>query len=64
MIVNVGSLDRIVRLMIGATLLAFALGYLAPGTGWNWIGWFGIVPIVTALVGNCPAYSIFGWSTR
>jgi len=45
MTVNVGTLDRIARLIAGAALLAFALGYLAPGTGWNWIGWVGVVPI-------------------
>jgi hypothetical protein len=45
-------------------LLAFALGYLAPGTGWNWLGWIGAVPILTALFGTCPAYSLFGMSTR
>jgi len=64
MTVNVGTLDRIARLIAGAALLAFALGYLALGTGWNWIGWVGVVPILTALFGNCPAYSLFGWSTR
>ena len=61
---NVGTLDRIARIIVGAALIAFTLGYLAPGTGWNWIGWIGVVPIVTALFGTCPAYSLFGLSTR
>jgi hypothetical protein len=64
MAANVGSLDRIARLIIGVALISFALGYLAPGTGWNWLGWIGVVPILTALFGTCPAYSLFGWSTR
>ena len=64
MSVNVGFFDRIARIVVGAALIAFALGYIAPGTGWNWAGWIGLVPIATALIGNCPAYSIFGWSTR
>jgi len=64
MTVNVGMFDRAARLVVGIALLAFALGYLAPGTGWNWLGWIGIVPILTALLGNCPAYSLFGCSTR
>jgi len=64
MTVNVGTLDRIARLIVGIALLAFAFGYLAPGTGWNWVGWIGVVPILTALFGNCPAYSLFGWSTQ
>ena len=64
MTVNVGSLDRMARLVVGAVLISFALGYFAPGTGWNWLGWIGLVPILTALFGSCPAYSLFGWSTR
>ena len=64
MTVKMGMLDRIARLVVGAALLAFALGYFAPGTGWNWFGWIGILPILTALIGNCPAYSVFGWSTQ
>lgn len=61
---NVGTIDRLLRVVIGAALIAFALGYLAPGTGWNWIGWIGVLPLLTALVGNCPAYSVVGCSTR
>lgn len=64
MTVNVGSFDRLARLFLGAVLIAFALGYVAPGTGWNWVGWIGMIPILTALFGTCPAYSLFGWSTR
>ncbi|MGE0062702.1 MAG: DUF2892 domain-containing protein [Xanthobacteraceae bacterium] len=37
---------------------------IASGTGWNWVGWIGVVPILTAFIGTCPAYSLFGWSTR
>jgi len=64
MTVNVGIFDRIARVVVGAALLAFALGFLAPGTGLNWVGWIGVLPILTALVGNCPAYSIMGFSTH
>jgi len=64
MSVNVGTVDRIARIIVGIALIAFALGYIAPGTGWNWLGWIGVLPILTALVGNCPAYSVFGVSTR
>jgi sulfite exporter TauE/SafE len=64
MSVNVGTFDRIARIVIGLALIAFALGYLAPGTSWNWVGWIGVVPILTAVFGTCPAYSLFGLSTR
>jgi sulfite exporter TauE/SafE len=64
MSINVGAFDRIARIAIGIALIAFALGYIAPGTGWNWVGWIGVVLILTALFGTCPAYSLFGLSTR
>ena len=32
---NVGTLDRIARIIVGAALIAFALGYLAPGNSWT-----------------------------
>jgi 4-hydroxybenzoate polyprenyltransferase len=63
MTTNIGTVDRIIRLIAGAALIAFALGYIYPGTGWNWAGWIGVVPILTALLGNCPAYTLLGVST-
>ena len=39
-------------------------GLSRPGTVGNWVGWIGVVPILTALFGTCPAYSLFGLSTR
>jgi sulfite exporter TauE/SafE len=64
MTVNMGAIDRIARLIVGIALVAFALGYIAPGTSWSWVGWIGIVPILTALFGTCPAYSVLGCSTK
>lgn len=61
MTVNIGSFDRIIRLVIGVALLYFAL--FAQPNGYNWIGWVGIIPILTALIGNCPLYSILGVNT-
>lgn len=58
---NVGSIDRIVRIVVGLGLLWYAI-FAAP-TGYNWIGWIGVVPIITALIGNCPLYSILGVTT-
>jgi len=64
MTVNVGTIDRALRIVFGSALIAFALRLGFPDTGWNWIGWIGVVPLVTALVGNCPAYSVLGFSTK
>ncbi len=63
MTVNVGTIDRIVRGIVGLALIAFALGFAWPGTGWNWIGWIGVIPLATGAVGMCPLYSVLGLST-
>ncbi len=55
---NVGSIDRVLRILIGAGLIA--LVFVGPKTPWGWIG---LVPLVTALIGWCPAYSLFGINT-
>ena len=61
---NVGNVDRVLRLVLGAVLIAFALKLGFPDTGYNWLGWIGVMPIFTALFRTCPAYSILGISTR
>ena len=60
---NVGTVDRALRLLAGILLIAFALHLILPGSGWNALGWIGVVPIVTALFRFCPAYTVFGAST-
>ncbi len=62
MTTNIGSLDRIVRIVVGLGLVALALG-LIPGVAPSIWGWLGLVPLGTALIGNCPAYSILGVNT-
>lgn len=65
MTLNVGTLDRIARIIIAIAMIAFALGYIAPGTGWNWLGWVGAaIMAVTSGVGWCPIYRAIGMSTR
>ena len=55
---NVGTLDRIIRIVAGLALIA--LVFVGPKTPWGWIG---VVPLVTALIGWCPAYTLFGIKT-
>ena len=57
---NVGSVDRIARVLIGLALLTFAL---YSGNQYAWLGYIGIAPILTALFGICPLYSLLGLST-
>lgn len=55
---NVGSIDRAVRILAGLGLIS--LVFVGPQTPWGWIG---VVPLVTALLGWCPAYTILGIKT-
>ncbi|MFO0921019.1 MAG: DUF2892 domain-containing protein [Pirellulales bacterium] len=55
---NLGAIDRGIRIIAGAALLAIV--FVGPQTPWGWIG---IVPLVTGLVGWCPAYCPLGLST-
>lgn len=61
---NEGGLDRILRIVIGAALLVGVFFGANFGMGWlNPWGWIGIVPLVTGLIGWCPAYAILGIKT-
>jgi hypothetical protein len=63
MVTNVGTIDRALRIAIGLMLIAYALKLGLPSTGWNWVGWIGVVPLLTAFIGACPLYSLLGVST-
>lgn len=52
---NVGGIDRILRIVVGATLILWAA--VAAGPAWAWIG---VVPLVTGIIRWCPAYLPFG----
>ncbi|KPL52065.1 hypothetical protein ABB55_07345 [Prosthecomicrobium hirschii] len=59
---NVGGIDRILRIVAGLALLAFA--FFGPADlSWKWVGYIGVVPLLTALMGWCPAYTLIGVST-
>ena len=54
---NVGSMDRIARIVIGLGLVAYAV---FGGPAWAWVG---VIPLPTALIGRCPIYTLFGVRT-
>jgi uncharacterized membrane protein len=62
MVANIGYMDRIIRFVVGLALIALALGYI-PGVSAQIWGWIGVVPLVTALFGVCPAYKLLGFNT-
>ncbi len=55
---NLGGIDRGLRVLIGFALLAYAFAIGFPTTGWNQLGWLGLVPLVTGLIGYCPVYAV------
>ena len=55
---NEGTVDRLLRIMLGVALLAIV--FVGPQTAWGWVG---LVPLVTGLVGFCPLYSLLGINT-
>ncbi len=55
---NVGGIDRILRIIGGVALIALA----ATGTIGLW-GYIGIAPLLTGIVGWCPAYLPLGLKT-
>jgi hypothetical protein len=55
---NEGTLDRVIRVVVGAGLLSMA--FVGPATPW---GFLGIIPLATGLIGTCPAYTVFGLTT-
>jgi len=61
---NVASWDRIVRVVLGAVLLYLAFGGVTSGVLAIVAGIFGIVFLVTAVMGWCPLYALFKVSTN
>lgn len=55
---NVGGIDRVLRISIGALLVVLA----ALGLIGVW-GWIGVVPLLTGLTRRCPLYSLIGLNT-
>jgi len=55
---NIGNVERVIRALVGLALIA--LVFVGPKSMWGWIG---VVPLLTAALGWCPPYAIFGIST-
>lgn len=57
---NVGSADKIVRIILGFGLLSLLFLLEAP---MKYLGLIGIVPLLTSLMGWCPLYTLLGMNT-
>ncbi len=54
---NVGGIDRILRILVGLALVGWAV---MGGPAWAWIG---VIPLGTGLIGFCPLYPMLGMNT-
>ncbi|MGD0677593.1 MAG: DUF2892 domain-containing protein [Polyangiaceae bacterium] len=56
---NEGTVDRVVRVVLGLALLL--LVFVGPRSAWGLVG---LVPLFTGAIGSCPLYRPFGLCTR
>ena len=56
--VNVGSLDKVLRVVVGLVIIGAGIAFR------SWWGVIGVIPLATAAVGFCPLYTLLGVSTR
>jgi len=56
---NENTIDRALRVVLGLGLMTIAV--IGPKTP---LGFLGVVPLATGLLGSCPLYSLLGISTR
>ena len=54
---NIGTLDKGIRIVLGTAIIALGIFYQ------SWWGLVGLVPLLTAFMGWCPAYNLIGVST-
>ena len=55
---NVGSIDRVLRIVVGLAITALA--FVGPENRWFLLG---LIPLATGVVGWCPPYWLLGFST-
>jgi hypothetical protein len=56
--VNEHPIERVIRVALGLGLISIA--FIGPKSP---LGWIGVVPLATGLLGSCPLYTLFGFST-
>jgi hypothetical protein len=59
---NVGGMDRVMRLVIGAFLIGLGLGAIR-GKGGLFVAMLGLVPLITGITRFCALYAILNIDT-
>ena len=61
-VTNESNFDRGIRIAVGVGLLVWF--FMDQGSGvLHWLKLVGVVPLVTGVLGTCPAYTMLGIST-
>lgn len=55
--INIGSTDRMLRVIAGVIIIAVGVYYQ------SWWGVVGLVPLLTGLFRSCPLYKMLGTNT-
>jgi hypothetical protein len=55
---NEGTVDRVLRIIVGVALISIV--FIGPQTP---LGWIGVIPLATGIVGFCPLYRALGIRT-
>lgn len=62
---NIGTVDRAVRIIVGAALLALVpLSITGQLSEWALLGLLGAVPLLAGIIGYCPPYALLGIDTH
>jgi len=62
--VNEAGWDRAARVVLGIVLLVLGFGGIIPGTVGIVVGVVGLIPLLTGVIGFCPLYLPFNFSTK
>ncbi|MDH3455294.1 MAG: DUF2892 domain-containing protein [Gemmatimonadota bacterium] len=62
--INEAGWDRVLRVIAGIALLSLGWAGIVTGTLGTVFKWLGFLPLITGLVGWCPAYALSGLKTK
>lgn len=55
---NIHPVERVIRVIVGVTLISLA--FVGPANPWFFLG---VIPLLTGLIGWCPPYQVMGINT-
>ena len=61
---NMGTVDKVIRIVVAAIILVLYFTHVITGTLAVILLILGGILVVTSLTGACPLYMLFGLSTR